>query len=96
MTLTNPKEQDQAATLRELFGELVVYLAARTDPVELNLTADLVDQVHDAADTMLALRDNRAALTGYIAAMPFTLRLVLCMWTMDVGLATKIIRSTIA
>lgn len=88
-----PNLEQQATVLRDLFGELVVYLAARTDPADLNLTSDLVDQVHDIADRMLALRNDRAALAGYVAAMPFLLRLVLCMWTMDIGLAAKIIEA---
>lgn len=78
--------------LRRLFGEPVAYLAKITDPVTLDLTAELMDRVHDGADALLNMRGNLAEQQRYITGLPFTVRLVLCMWLTDTELAAKLIR----
>jgi hypothetical protein len=82
--------------LRRLFGEPVAYLANITDPVTLDLTAELMDRVHDGADALLNMRGNLAEQQRYIAGLPFTVRLVLCMWLIDTDLASKLIRAVYA
>jgi hypothetical protein len=82
--------------LRRLFGEPVAYLAKITDPVTLDLTAELMDRVHDGADALLNMRGNLAEQQRYITGLPFTVRLVLCMWLMDTDLASKLIRAVYA
>lgn len=82
--------------LRRLFGEPVAYLANITDPVTLDLTAELMDRVHDGADALLNMRGNLAEQQRYITGLPFTVRLVLCMWLMDTDLASKLIRAVYA
>jgi len=82
--------------LRRLFGEPVAYLAKITDPVTLDLTAVLMDRVHDGADALLNMRGNLAEQQRYITGLPFTVRLVLCMWLMDTDLASKLIRAVYA
>jgi len=82
--------------LRRLFGEPVAYLANITDLVTLDLTAELMDRVHDGADALLNMRGNLAEQQRYITGLPFTVRLVLCMWLMDTDLASKLIRAVYA
>ena len=82
--------------LRRLFGEPVAYLANITDPVTLDLTAELMDRVHDGADALLNMRGNLAEQQRYITGLPFMVRLVLCMWLMDTDLASKLIRAVYA
>ena len=82
--------------LRRLFGEPVAYLANITDPVTLDLTAELMDRVHDGADALLNMRGNLAEQQRYITGLPFMVRLVLCMWLMDADLASKLIRAVYA
>ena len=82
--------------LRRLFGEPVAYLAKITDPVTLDLTSELMDRVHDGADALLNMRGNLAEQQRYITGLPFTVRLVLCMWLSDTHLASKLIRAVYA
>ena len=82
--------------LRRLFGDLVLCMAKITDPVTLDLTAELMDRVHDGADALLNMRGNLAEQQRYITGLPFTVRLVLCMWLMDTDLASKLIRAVYA
>lgn len=82
--------------LRRLFGEPVAYLANITDPVTLDLTAELMDRVHDGADALLNMRGNLAEQQRYITGLPFMVRLVLCIWLMDTDLASKLIRAVYA
>lgn len=79
------------AALR-LFGEPVAYLAQITDPATLELSATLMDRVHDGADALLAMRDDLSEQQRYIGGLPPDVRLVLCMWLLDTGMASKLIR----
>ncbi len=58
----------------------------------LEITPELMESVHDAADAMLTMRGQSERQRGYLAGLPFTVRLVLCMWLNDSELATKLIR----
>lgn len=82
--------------MRRLFGEVVVYMATITDPIELDLSEGLMDRIHDAADRLLALREKPAEQARYVKAMPFSTRLVLCMWLMDMSMATRLVRAVYA
>ena len=53
---------------------------------------ELMESVHDAADAMLTMRGQSERQRGYLAGLPFTVRLVLCMWLTDTELAAKLIR----
>ena len=75
------KKKQELAELKRLFGEPVAYLASITDPATLDLSAALMDRVHDGADALLTM---------------FDVRLVLCMWLMDTDLAAKLIRAVYA
>lgn len=77
----------------QLFGEPVAYLATITDPATLDLSAALMDRVHDGADALLAMRGCLAEQHRYIAGLPFDVRLVLCMWLLDTELASKLVRA---
>lgn len=51
-----------------------------------------MEAVHDAADALLTMRGHPERQRGYLAGLPFTVRLVLCMWLTDTELAAKLIR----
>lgn len=86
----------QHQELRQLFGEPVAYLAQITDIANLELSAELMDSVHDGADTLLTMRGKVRLQQRYIKGLPFTVRLVLCMWLMDTELVSKLIRTAYA
>ena len=81
---------------RHLFGEPVVYLARITDVASLELSANFMDGIHDGADALLKMRGNAPIQQRYISGLPFTVRLVLCMWLMDTEMASKLIRAAYA
>jgi hypothetical protein len=90
------RKKAQHKELRQLFGEPVAYLAQITDIANLELSAELMDSVHDGADTLLTMRGKVRLQQRYIEGLPFTVRLVLCMWLMDTELASKLIRTVYA
>lgn len=91
--MTTKKMQGE---LRHLFGEPLVRLAEVTDPASLDLTAALMDRVHDGADALLTLRGDTEEQHRYVMALPHEVRLALCMWLMDTGLASKLVRAAFA
>lgn len=90
------KKKQELAELKRLFGEPVAYLASITDPHTLDLSAALMDRVHDGADALLTMRGHLAEQHRYISGLPFEVRLVLCMWLMDTDLAAKLVRKAFA
>lgn len=90
------KKDEHKKDLQILFGEPVTYLAQMTDVTSLDLTAELMHRVHDGADTLLSMRGQVQLQQEYINGLPFTLRLVLCMWLMDTEMAAKIVRSALS
>ena len=78
--------------LKHLFGEPVSSLAKIVGLESLEITPELMESVHDAADALLTMRGHPERQRGYLAGLPFTVRLVLCMWLNDSELATKLIR----
>jgi len=78
--------------LKHLFGEPVTSLAKIVGLESLAITPELMESVHDAADAMLTTRGQSERQRGYLAGLPFTVRLVLCMWLTDTELAAKLIR----
>lgn len=78
--------------LKHLFGEPVTSLAKIVGLESLEITPELMESVHDAADAMLTMRGQSERQRGYLVGLPFTVRLVLCMWLNDAKLATKLIR----
>lgn len=82
--------------LLRLFGEPLLRLAESTDPMALDLPAALMDRVHDGADALLTLRGDTEEQHRYVLALPHEVRLALCMWLMDTGMAAKIVRATLA
>ena len=76
-----------------LFGEPTVLVAKIIDPAMLALSAGLMDRVHDAADAVLARTGRPAVQRKFVAELASDVRLVLCMWLMDTGLAAKLTRA---
>lgn len=79
--------------MRELFGDLIVWQAQRTDPADLRLAPGLMDRVHDGADALLTMRGDPAEQRRYVAELPYESRLVLCMWLLDTEMAAKLVRA---
>jgi len=82
--------------LVRLFGEPLMRLAEFTDPLALELSAALMDRVHDGADALLTMRGHPEEQHRYVQDLPHEVRLVLCMWLMDTGLASRLVRATLA
>ena len=78
--------------LKHLFGEPVTSLAKIVGLESLAVTPELMEAVHDAANTLLKMRGQSERQRGYLVGLPFTVRLVLCMWLTDTELAAKLIR----
>ena len=78
--------------LKHLFGEPVTSLAKIVGLESLAVTPELMESVHDAADALLTMRGQFERQSIYLAGLPFTVRLVLCMWLTDTELAAKLIR----
>ena len=78
--------------LKHLFGEPVTSLAKIVGLESLAISPELMESVHDAADVLLTMRGQSERQRGYLAGLPFTVRLVLCMWLTDTELAAKLIR----
>ena len=78
--------------LKHLFCEPVTSLAKIVGLESLAVTPELMEAVHDAADALLTMRGHPERQRSYLAGVPFTVRLVLCMWLTDTELAAKLIR----
>ena len=76
--------------IRRLFGDVVCSVASGTDAATLDLSAGLMDRVHDGADALLKLRQHPDEQMRYVSELPFDVRLVLCMWLLDCELADKL------
>ncbi len=87
--------QKSLRELQRLFGEPVTYLASVTDAATLELSAALMERVHDGADALLTMCGHPAEQQRYIGGLPFDVRLVLCMWLLDTDLGVKLVESTL-
>ena len=90
------KNKKARAEVTRLFGDPLVRLADMTDAAGLDLSAALMDCVHDGADALLTLRGDISEQHRYVQDLPHEVRLVLCMWLMDTGLAAKLVRAALA
>lgn len=90
MAQANKKRTGMNDELVRLFGDVTVMLAKMLDPATLDLSASLMDQVHDAADTVLVNSGNPDMQRRYVANLPSDVRVILCMWLSDLGLAAKL------
>ena len=76
--------------LATLFGREVLKQAKATDPVHLDLSAEQMDAVHDAADHLLENAGDPMMQRALVMALPADIRLVLCMWIYDLDLAATL------
>jgi hypothetical protein len=76
--------------LAALFGRALVDEAHRTEVCDLTLSAELMENVHDAADALLDKSGDTRAQQAIVSALTPLTRLVLCMWLVDLGLAAKL------
>jgi hypothetical protein len=75
---------------KALFGRSLVRQARNTDPADLDLTAEAMDTVHDAADELLEHAGDTRAQGRVVAALNPQARLVLCMWVIDLSLGATL------
>ena len=76
--------------LTALFGGELFKRAKATDPADLDLSEELMDAVHDAADHLLDHADDPAMQRVLVMALPADVRLVLCMWLFDLELVATL------
>ena len=93
MGLKDTRSSQMQRELITLFGDAPVQVTKMVDPALLALSADLMDRVHDAADAVLARTGRPSAQRMYVAELPSDVRMILCMWLMDTGLAAKLTRA---
>lgn len=84
-----------ADELTALFGRDVLHQARLTDPADLELTAEQMDAVHDAADELLRLRGDPKAQVKMVRGLDSRTRMILCMWAVDTGLMESLLRRVI-
>lgn len=82
--------------LEALFGPAMVLVAKAADPACLELTADLMEKVHATADLLLRLSGKPAEQRKLVKFLPSDVRMVLCMWIMDMNLAAKLTERVLA
>lgn len=87
---TSSRVKRRSRELEALFGPAIVLVARVTDPCGLRLSSELMDKVHDAADKLLALSGKPQEQRKHVTRLPSDVRLVLCMWVMDINLAAKL------
>lgn len=85
------RRQRRERELAALFGEDCVAYARITDPADLDLTADLMDAVWNAADDLLRDAGAPERQRATIDALPELTQRVLCMWVLDLDLAGKLL-----
>lgn len=76
--------------LTALFGRDLLKQAKAIDPADLELSEELMDAVHDAADHLLDHAGNPAMQRVVVMALPADVRLVLCMWLFDLELVATL------
>ena len=82
--------EEGAQAIKRLFGDVVCSVAVSTDAATLDLSAGLMDRVHDGADALLKMTRHPGEQIRYVSELPFDVRLVLCMWLLDCDLADKL------
>lgn len=81
---------------KSLFGRSLVREARYTDPADLELTAETMDAVHDAADELLEHAGDPRAQGRLVAALHPQTRLALCMWVIDLSLGATLAKMAIS
>ena len=89
------RQQQRERELSALFGKELVDRARFTDPAELDLSAELMDTVWTGADQLLRDAGNPTVQRAFVEQLPDAVRLVLCMWIMDLELAGKLYALTL-
>ena len=73
-----------------LFGRGRVEQAEITDVADLELTAELMDAVHDAAEAILKRLGQPSRQREIVDNLDAETALVLCMWLMDTDFANTV------
>lgn len=89
-TANRMREARRDQELTELFGEGLVKRAHATNVAALEVSAESMDAVHDAADELLAHSGDIGLQRRIVAYLNPATRLLLCMWVMDLSLAASL------
>ena len=96
--INSPVRHKQASSIERelaaLFGCSVVEQAGATDPAGLTVSADFMDRVHDAADSLLS-RHGPQEQRAFVEGLEPDTRLVLCMFIQDLELTATLAATAI-
>jgi hypothetical protein len=95
MTIIRMFPERRILEAKALFGRTLVRQARMTDPADLELTAEAMDAVHDAADELLEHAGDPRAQGRVVAALNPQTRLVLCMWVIDLSLGANLAKKAV-
>ena len=84
------REESQAHELAFLFGEEIVEQARLIDIGMLNITDEMTAAIGEGIRQLKQLRNDPEAQRQWIEKQEAGLRLLLCLWIMDMGLLEKI------
>ena len=77
--------------LASLFGRATVRQAKQTDVVDLDLDAEFLDGIAEMAGQLIQATGKPTQQREFVARLNAENRLMLCMWLLDSGLASKLI-----
>lgn len=83
-------EESLARELSFLFGEEIVEQARVLDIADLNMTDEMTAAIREGIRQLKQLKDNPGAQRQWLQEQEAGLRLLLCLWIMDMDLLEKI------
>ena len=83
-------EETLERELSFLFGEDIVEQAKLIDIADLNMTDDMAHEIGEAVRHLKVLQHDPGAQQIWVSKQPPGLRLLLCLWIMDMDLLDKI------
>ncbi len=84
------EEESLTCELAFLFGKAIVEQARLIDVANLNMTDAMTAAIAEGIKKLKELRNNPAAQQEWVMQQPEGLKLVLCLWIMDMDLLGKI------
>ncbi len=83
-------DASQARELAALFGEAIVEQARMVDIADLNMTDQMTAAIGDGIKHLKQLKGSPEQQRQWMEKQEAGLRLLLCLWIMDMGLLDKI------
>ena len=84
------KDDSLARELSFLFGEEIVEQAQLLDSADLNLTEEMIASIGEGIRHLKQLKQDPEAQRQWLSEQAPGLRLLLCLWIMDMDLLDKI------